>query len=92
MEISSLFVTVVEQENMQEAALMINSLRTAAVLKGLRGEAPSDIPAIEDCLKRLSQLATDFPEIAELDINPLLVFPDASDFRIIDARIRIEKR
>jgi len=74
------------------ATRMINSLRTAAVLKGLRGEAPSDIPAIEDCLKRLSQLATDFPEIAELDINPLIVHPAGKGCHVADVRIRLQKQ
>ncbi len=74
------------------ATRMINSLRTAAVLKGLRGEAPSDIPAIEDCLKRLSQMATDFPDIAELDINPLIVHPAGQGCHVADVRIRIQKQ
>jgi len=74
------------------ATRMINTLRTAAVLKGLRGEAPSDIPAIENCLKRLSQLATDFPEIAELDINPLIVHPAGQGCHVADVRIRLQKQ
>ncbi|MHC4796792.1 MAG: acetate--CoA ligase family protein, partial [Planctomycetota bacterium] len=57
------------------AGKMIRELRTCSVLQGLRGEAPSDLPAIEESLKRLSQLANDFPRIAELDINPLIVHP-----------------
>jgi len=71
------------------ATRMVNSLRTAAVLKGLRGEAPSDIPAVEDALKRLSQLACDFPRIAELDINPLIVHPAGEGCHVADVRIRL---
>jgi acetate---CoA ligase (ADP-forming) len=71
------------------ATRMINSLRMASVLKGLRGEPPSDIPAIEDALKRLSQLACDFPKIAELDINPLIVHPAGEGCHVADVRIRL---
>jgi acyl-CoA synthetase (NDP forming) len=71
------------------ATRMINGLRTASVLKGLRGEPPSDIPAIEDALKRLSQLACDFPRIAELDINPLIVHPAGEGCHVADVRIRL---
>jgi acetate---CoA ligase (ADP-forming) len=59
------------------------------VLKGLRGEPPSDIPAIEDALRRLSQLACDFPKIAELDINPLIVHPAGEGCHVADVRIRL---
>lgn len=71
------------------ATRMINGLRMASVLKGLRGEGPSDIPAIEDALKRLSQLACDFPRIAELDINPLIVHPAGQGCHVADVRIRL---
>jgi len=71
------------------ASDMVNGLRFSAVLKGLRGEMPSDIPAIEDALKRLSQLAADFPRIAELDINPLIVHPAGEGCHVADVRIRV---
>ena len=73
-----------------EAGDMINGLRTSAVLKGLRGEKPSDTDAIADCLLRLSQLATDFPRIAELDINPLIVHELGHGAHVADIRIRLE--
>ena len=63
----------------------------SVVLKGLRGEQPSDIAAIEDALKRLSQLAADFPKIAELDINPLIVHPAGQGCHVADVRIRLEE-
>ncbi len=71
------------------AGRMVNSLRAAVVLRGLRGEPPGDIPAIEDALLRLSQLAGDFPGIAELDINPLIVHPAGQGAHVADVRIRI---
>lgn len=72
------------------AGKMVRELRTSAVLEGLRGEEPSDIHAVEEALKRLSQLANDFPRIAELDINPLIVHPVGRGCHVADVRIRLE--
>ncbi len=72
------------------ATKMVRELRTSSVLQGLRGEAPSDLPAIEEALRRLSQLADDFPRIAELDINPLIVHPQGEGCHVADIRIRLE--
>jgi succinyl-CoA synthetase beta subunit len=36
-----------------------------------------------------SQLVEDLPQLAEMDINPLMVFPDAKDFRAVDIRVRL---
>ncbi|MBU1570239.1 MAG: acetate--CoA ligase family protein, partial [Proteobacteria bacterium] len=70
-----------------EAAEMIASLKTAALLQGVRGEAGIDQPGVIDVILRLSQLVTDFPQIQEMDLNPVMAFSD----RIIavDARISI---
>jgi len=72
------------------AGKMVRELRTSSVLEGVRGEPPSDLPAIEDALRRLSQLANDFPQIAELDINPLIVHPAGQGCHVADVRIRLE--
>ena len=71
---------------------MVNGLRASSVLQGLRGEEPSDVVAIEDALKRLSALAVDFPRIAEMDINPLIVHPTSKGAHIADVRIRLQTR
>ena len=70
-----------------EAAAMIASLRFAKVLKGARGQPPCDLGAIEDMALRLSQLICDFPEIAELDINPVLARADGAI--AVDARLML---
>jgi len=57
-----------------DASKMLSQTKIFALLQGVRGEPPSDIDAIIDVLLRLSQLVNDFPEIVELDINPLLSF------------------
>ncbi|MDI6752310.1 MAG: acetate--CoA ligase family protein [bacterium] len=68
---------------------MIEEIRSHKILEGFRGEKPSDIVAIAECLQRLSQLVTDFPEIEELDINPLVVFEEGKGAAVLDARILI---
>ncbi|MDH5467730.1 MAG: acetate--CoA ligase family protein [Candidatus Aminicenantes bacterium] len=69
------------------ATLMITRTKTHKILEGFRGEKPYDIEAIAECLKRLSQLVTDFDEIKELDINPLIVYEKGKGCAIVDARI-----
>ena len=68
---------------------MISEIKTIKLLKGIRGEIPSDIGSIVDVLLRMSQLVTDFPEIMEMDINPLFVKKQGEGSIAGDARIRI---
>lgn len=70
---------------------MIHELKSSAILTGVRGEAGIDMKYLKETLMRLAQFAIDFPEVAELDINPLLVFSEGANFRVLDARIRLEK-
>ncbi len=64
-----------------EALQMLESTKSFALLKGVRGEAGVDFDAIATSLQRISQLVTDFPEIVELDINPFIVAPARPDIR-----------
>jgi acetyltransferase len=70
-----------------EAAEMISSLKTAALLKGVRGEAGIDQLGVIDMILRLSQLVTDFPQIQEMDLNPVMAFSDR--VVAVDARIAL---
>lgn len=70
-----------------DAKEMVRAIRGIKLLEGVRGEPPADLPAIEEAIQRVSQLVGDFPEIAELDINPLVVFEHGTI--AVDARIRI---
>jgi 4-hydroxybutyrate---CoA ligase (ADP-forming) len=72
-----------------EASRMVHSIKTLNLLKGVRGEKPSDLAAIIDSLQRLSQLVTEFPEIEEFDINPLLVLEEGKGVRTVDVRISL---
>jgi acetyltransferase len=71
----------------QEAQEMIREIRSYPLLEGVRGEAPADHEAMVDSLIRISQLVTDFPEIVELDINPLTVFEEGRGAMAIDMRL-----
>lgn len=71
-----------------DAADMVRQLRSFRLLEGYRGEAPADVAELERVLLCLSRLVTDFPEIAELDINPFMALAPGSRSRAVDARIR----
>ncbi|HEV7864798.1 MAG TPA: acetate--CoA ligase family protein, partial [Acidimicrobiia bacterium] len=60
----------------QDAAELVRSLRSSPLLFGYRNSAPTDVAAIEDLLLRLSVLGQQLPEIAELDLNPVIAGPD----------------
>lgn len=60
---------------MEEAGRMVDRSRGAALVRGARGEAPLDRQALCDALVRISWLLHDFPEIQELDLNPVRLYP-----------------
>ena len=61
----------------------------ARLVSGFRGAQPADLTALESLLHRLSQLADDVPELAELDLNPVIALPDRAV--VVDARIRLAR-
>jgi acetyl coenzyme A synthetase (ADP forming)-like protein len=73
----------------QEAMQMLKGTRSYALLEGARGQAPVDLEAIASALQRISQLATDYPEIRELDINPFIVGPVGVQAYVADARMTL---
>lgn len=73
----------------QVAREMVEEIKTIKLLKGIRGEDPSDIDSIIEIILRVSQLVTDFPEIIEMDINPLFVKKQGEGSIAGDVRIRI---
>ncbi len=72
------------------ARSMIRSTKAYPMLSGARGSEPSDTDELERCLALLSALATDNPEIAELDINPLIVHPRGAGCSVADCRILLD--
>lgn len=68
---------------------MLHEIKSSKLLAGARGMPALDTDSIVDCMLKISQLVQDFPQIKELDINPLLVLPKGQGVRVLDARIVI---
>jgi acetyltransferase len=73
----------------EEAMQMLQGTRSYRLLTGVRGRSGVDLSAIAGALQRISQLVTDFPEIAELDINPFLVAEVGIESYVADARMTL---
>jgi acetyl coenzyme A synthetase (ADP forming)-like protein len=71
----------------EDAEEMVAEIRGYPLLRGVRGQRAVDIEGIIDTLLRISQLVTDFPEVVELDINPLLVRDEGQGVVGIDMRL-----
>jgi acetyl coenzyme A synthetase (ADP forming)-like protein len=69
----------------EDAASMLDGIQAAEILKGVRGAKPVKREALQDAIVRVSQLVSDFPEISEMDLNPVF----ASDEGAIAADVRI---
>jgi 4-hydroxybutyrate---CoA ligase (ADP-forming) len=75
-----------------DAIKMVESIKTAKLLKAVRGKGPADVNALVDSLLRLSQLITDFSEIEEFDMNPLLVLEAGKGVCAVDVRIGLRNK
>ncbi|MGV8058257.1 MAG: acetate--CoA ligase family protein [Smithellaceae bacterium] len=71
-----------------DAAKMIEEIRGYAILKGYRGHTV-DLKALQNVLVKISQLVMENPEIAELDLNPLVLYPDG--YITVDARMFVSE-
>jgi acyl-CoA synthetase (NDP forming) len=70
-----------------DATALIRSGRAAPLLLGHRGTPPADLTALQDIVLRVSRLADDLPQVAELDLNPVIARSDGA--HVVDARIRL---
>jgi acetyl coenzyme A synthetase (ADP forming)-like protein len=68
---------------------LISSGKAAKLVDGWRGAPPADREAVADLIHRLGRLAEDFPEVAELDLNPVIARPDGCV--AVDARVRLRR-
>lgn len=85
----------------EDAASMLDGIQAAEILKGVRGAKPVNREALENTVVRVSQLVSDFPEISEMDLNPVFASEEgaiAADVRIVlnfnqkPARFRPEEK
>lgn len=72
----------------EEGDRLIRSIRSLALLKGVRGEPGMDLETLRDILIRISLLVNDFPSIQELDLNPVKGY--GKDIFTVDARILVD--
>jgi acyl-CoA synthetase (NDP forming) len=68
----------------------VRKLKSYKILRGARGKGMGDIPGYVAMIERVTRLLHQFPQIRELDINPVRVLADGSDVVALDARLRIE--
>ena len=74
----------------EEVREQLRAFRSFPFLQGVRGEETADLEAVEDIVLRVSQLVSDFPEIVEMDINPLVVYNRGEGVIVLDARIILQ--
>jgi acetyltransferase len=74
----------------RDAEEMVSEIRSIRLLRGVRGQPPADFDALIGGLLRLSQLVMDFPEIVEMDLNPLAIFPKGGGTVAMDARLALK--
>jgi acyl-CoA synthetase (NDP forming) len=72
-----------------EAREMMRSIKGWPLLAGARGEAGVDLAALEDLALRVSRLAADFPQIAEMDLNPVFCYPTGKVPVAVDVRLKV---
>ncbi len=74
----------------EDARDMVTGVKAYKLLKGARGTTPAQMNAVEGTLLRLSQLVGDFPQIEELDINPLIISEKNGEPIAVDGRIKVK--
>jgi acetyltransferase len=70
---------------------MIQSIKAYPILAGARGRRPADIFALKDVIGKLSQLAIDFPELSEFEMNPVIVGDEGQGASAVDALATIRR-
>ncbi len=75
--------------SLDDAQAMIREIRSLPLLRGVAGDPPADVKALEDILLTLSQLAMDFPEIHEATLDPVLAGPEGA--LVADVRLALDQ-
>jgi len=86
----SLRVTPLSESDVK---FMVREIKGYPILNGIRGKARADIEAVEELLLKLSRLAEDWKDyIAEIDINPLIVFDEGQGLKALDALVVLKNK
>jgi acetyltransferase len=72
-----------------EASNMVRNIQGFPILEGIRGGLGVDLKALEDLIVRVSRLAADFPQIVEMDLNPVFTYPEGAPPRAVDVRMKV---
>ncbi|MBI4286598.1 MAG: GNAT family N-acetyltransferase [Chloroflexi bacterium] len=72
-----------------DAQEMVRSVKAYQLLQGWRGARPADIKSLEELLLRVSAMVEDLPQLAELDLNPVMALEEGKGYVVVDARIRV---
>jgi len=76
----------------EDITSLITGIRSFPILAGARGKRPSDIKAVEDIIAKATQVVLDFPEVQELEVNPLIVCDEGEGAWAADALITLRGR
>jgi len=77
--------------SMEDAEEMMKETKVYALLKGFRGESESDIESVKEVILRVSKLALDFPEISDIDVNPLFTYEKGKGCIAVDVKIMMQR-
>jgi acetyltransferase len=72
-----------------QAQEMLRGIKGWPILEGLRGQPGVDLAALTDLLLRVSRLAADFPQITEMDLNPIICYPAGAPPAVVDVRLKV---
>jgi acyl-CoA synthetase (NDP forming) len=74
----------------EDITSMVTGIRSFPILAGARGKPPADIAAVEDVIARATQVVLDFPEVQELEVNPLMVCDEGEGAWAVDSLITLK--
>ncbi len=84
----SLRITPITEYDAEE---MLREIKSASILRGYRGAPPRDRRAIVDIILKVGKLMEEVPEVTDVDLNPIMVFPEGKGAKIADARILLKR-
>jgi len=74
-----------------DAEEMLNEIKASSILRGYRGVPPRDRDALIDIIVRTSRVMLEIPEVTDIDLNPIMAFPEGKGAKIADARVLVRR-